>query len=47
MPTLKALEQAGVDLTNPQVINDAFVYLNNLLDEYEQLISNNCQLKCE
>ena len=45
MPTLKALEQAGVDLTNPQVINDAFVYLNNLLDEYEQLINNNCQLK--
>ena len=45
MPTLDALKIAGVDLTDPQVINDAFVYLNNLLDEYEKLINNSIRLK--
>lgn len=38
MPTLKALEIAGVDLTQKDIYENAFQYLNHLLDEYETLI---------
>lgn len=40
-PSLEALSIAGVDLTNKEVFDNAILYLNKLLDEYESLIKNN------
>lgn len=37
-PTLEALSIAGVDLTQKQVYQDAFHYLEGLLDKYEALL---------
>lgn len=37
-PTLEALSIAGVDLTQKQVYQDAFHYLEDLLDKYEALL---------
>ncbi len=38
MPTLEALKQAGVDLSNPEIYENAFSYLKNLIDDYERLL---------
>ncbi len=38
-PTLEALKQAGVDLSDPQIYDNAFSYLNNLLNDYERLLT--------
>lgn len=37
-PTLDALSIAGVDVTKKEVYQDAFVYLERLLDDYENLL---------
>lgn len=37
-PTLEALSCAGVDLTEKQAYQDAFSYLNDLLDKYEEFL---------
>ena len=37
-PTLEALKQAGVDLSNPKIYDNAFSYLENLLHDYEKLL---------
>ena len=37
-PTLEALKIAGVDLENQEIYENAFDYLNSLIDDYEILI---------